>query len=112
MGKNDTPRSTPPTANSLASSPLPSSPQMPAQGWSTDETLARLEALRRDDVRWKEGRAFSLAYFASPEAHELATEAYRRFSGENALNVEAFPNRKSTRLNSSHVSESRMPSSA
>ena len=64
---------------------------MPAQGWSTDETLARLEALRRDDVRWKEGRAFSLAYFASPEAHELATEAYRRFSGENALNVEAFP---------------------
>jgi len=91
MGKNDTPRSTPPTANSLAPNPLPSSPQMPAQGWSTDETLARLEAMRRDDVRWKEGRAFSLAYFASPEAHELATEAYRRFSGENALNVEAFP---------------------
>ncbi|MFM8992937.1 MAG: pyridoxal phosphate-dependent decarboxylase family protein, partial [Actinomycetota bacterium] len=30
-------------------------------------------------------------YYASPEAHELATEAYRRFSGENALNVEAFP---------------------
>ncbi|MFM7526412.1 MAG: pyridoxal phosphate-dependent decarboxylase family protein, partial [Actinomycetota bacterium] len=30
-------------------------------------------------------------YYAGPEAHELATEAYRRFSGENALNVEAFP---------------------
>ena len=73
----------------LGSDPLPSAPELPAQGWSTDETLAHLEALRRDDVRWKEGRAFSLAYFASPEAHELATEAYRRFSGENALNVEA-----------------------
>ncbi|NCY09906.1 MAG: hypothetical protein EBX38_05900, partial [Actinobacteria bacterium] len=71
--------------------PLPSAPELPALGWSTDETLARLEALRRDDVRWKDGRVFSLAYFASPEAHELATEAYRRFSGENALNVEAFP---------------------
>ena len=53
--------------------------------------MERLEALRRDDVRWKDGRVFSLAYYASPEAHELATEAYRRFSGENALNVDAFP---------------------
>jgi glutamate/tyrosine decarboxylase-like PLP-dependent enzyme len=53
--------------------------------------LNQLEALRTNDVRWKEGRAFSLAYLASPEAHDLATEAYRRFSGENALNVEAFP---------------------
>jgi glutamate/tyrosine decarboxylase-like PLP-dependent enzyme len=53
--------------------------------------LNQLEALRTNDVRWKEGRAFSLAYLASPEALDLATEAYRRFSGENALNVEAFP---------------------
>ena len=71
--------------------PLPSAPELPVHGWSTDETLARLEALRRDDVRWKDGRVFSLAYFATPEAHDLATEAYRRFSGENALNVDAFP---------------------
>ena len=71
--------------------PLPSAPELPAHGWSTDETLAHLEALRRDDVRWKDGRVFSLAYFATPEAHDLATEAYRRFSGENALNTDAFP---------------------
>ncbi|MGA1352661.1 MAG: pyridoxal phosphate-dependent decarboxylase family protein, partial [Ilumatobacteraceae bacterium] len=71
--------------------PLPSAPELPVHGWSTVETLARLEALRRDDVRWKDGRVFSLAYFATPEAHDLATEAYRRFSGENALNVDAFP---------------------
>ncbi|NCX79122.1 MAG: hypothetical protein EBW96_04360 [Actinobacteria bacterium] len=32
--------------------PLPSAPELPVHGWSTDETLARLEALRRDDVRW------------------------------------------------------------
>ena len=67
------------------------SPELPTIGWSTDHTLNQLEALRTNDVRWKEGRAFSLAYLASPEAHDLATEAYRRFSGENALNVEAFP---------------------
>ncbi|MFM8955867.1 MAG: pyridoxal phosphate-dependent decarboxylase family protein, partial [Actinomycetota bacterium] len=64
---------------------------LPPHGWSVAETLQRLEALRGNDVRWKDGRVFSLAYYATPEAHELAMEAYRRFSGENALNVEAFP---------------------
>ncbi|MFM8968815.1 MAG: pyridoxal phosphate-dependent decarboxylase family protein [Actinomycetota bacterium] len=64
---------------------------LPTRGWSVAETLQRLEALRGNDGRWKDGRVFSLAYYAGPEAHELATEAYRRFSGENALNVEAFP---------------------
>ncbi|MFM7082393.1 MAG: pyridoxal phosphate-dependent decarboxylase family protein [Actinomycetota bacterium] len=64
---------------------------LPPHGWSVTDTLRRLEAMRSDDVRWKDGRVFSLAYYAGPEAHELATEAYRRFSGENALNVEAFP---------------------
>lgn len=64
---------------------------LPTRGWSPQETLQRLEAMRGNDVRWKDGRVFSLAYYASPEAHDLATEAYRRFSGENALNVDAFP---------------------
>lgn len=64
---------------------------LPTHGWSSHETLQRLEDMRASDVRWKDGRVFSLAYYASPEAHELATEAYRRFSGENALNVDAFP---------------------
>ena len=69
--------------------------RLPARGWSVVETLERLEALRTDDVRWKEGRVFSLAYYAGPETHDLATEAYRRFSGENALNVDAFPSLRS-----------------
>ena len=74
-----------------SSSALPSASTLPETGWSVDHTLEQLEALRVNDVRWKEGRAFSLAYLVSPEVHDLATEAYRRFSGENALNVEAFP---------------------
>ena len=70
---------------------LPTAPDLPANGWSAADTLEHLEGLRAHDVRWKEGRAFSLAYYASPEVHDLATEAYQRFSGENGLNVEAFP---------------------
>jgi glutamate/tyrosine decarboxylase-like PLP-dependent enzyme len=47
--------------------------------------------MRSDDVRWRDGRAFSLAYSAGESVHQVADEAYRRFSGENALNTDAFP---------------------
>ena len=55
------------------------------------EVLDGLEELRSHDVRWRDGRAFSLAYSAGPEVLGLSEEAYRRFSGENALNMGAFP---------------------
>lgn len=60
-------------------------------GYSPEEILNALEALRGGDVRWREGRAFSLAYNAGTEVLALAEEAYRRYSGENALNTSAFP---------------------
>lgn len=60
-------------------------------GHVPEEVLQSLEALRGHDVRWRDGRAFSLAYSAGPEVLALSEEAYRRFSGENALNMAAFP---------------------
>ena len=57
--------------------------------------LSRLERLAANDVRWRDGRAFSLAYHASPEAQELAESAYAMFGGANALNTDAFPSLKS-----------------
>lgn len=56
-----------------------------------DEVLAEMETFRSHDVRWREGRCFTLAYSAGPEVLAIAEEAYRRFSGENALNTAAFP---------------------
>ncbi len=53
--------------------------------------LARLDALKEHDVRWRDGRAFTLAYYAGPEVAAVADEAYRRFSTDNALNTDAFP---------------------
>ena len=47
--------------------------------------------MRTRDIAWRQGRAFSLAYFAGDEAINVAEEAYRRFSGENALSTDAFP---------------------
>lgn len=53
--------------------------------------LAQLDALKEHDVRWRDGRAFTLAYFAGPEVSAVADEAHRRFSTDNALNTDAFP---------------------
>ena len=64
---------------------------MPATGSPPSDVLGRLEDFRRGDLRWKDGRAFSLAYFAGDEAYELAVEAQKRFASENALNMDAFP---------------------
>lgn len=57
----------------------------------SDDVLEALESLRSQDVDWRAGRAFSLAYSAGDTVLALAEEAYRRFSGENALNTSAFP---------------------
>ena len=64
---------------------------LPKTGHTADDVFADLESLRASDVRWRDGRAFSLAYSAGDSVHQVADEAYRRFSGENALNTDAFP---------------------
>ena len=64
---------------------------LPESSRPVADVLAELEMMRSGDVRWRDGRAFSLAYSAGPEVHEVADEAYRRFSGDNALNTDAFP---------------------
>jgi sphinganine-1-phosphate aldolase len=64
---------------------------LPESSRPVAEVLAELEAMQSSDVRWRDGRAFSLAYSAGPEVHDVADEAYRRFSGDNALNTDAFP---------------------
>jgi glutamate/tyrosine decarboxylase-like PLP-dependent enzyme len=56
--------------------------------------LNDLDQLRANDIRWRDGKAFSLTYCASDDARHLSETAYRMFSHENALNVAAFPSLK------------------
>jgi len=65
--------------------------RLPIKGISAPQLIQDLESLRVDDVDWRSGRVFSLAYYAGPEAIAVAEDAYRRFSGENALSTDAFP---------------------
>jgi glutamate/tyrosine decarboxylase-like PLP-dependent enzyme len=64
---------------------------LPSSGVPVDQVLAQLDALKEHDVRWRDGRAFTLAYYAGPEVSAVADEAHRRFSTDNALNTDAFP---------------------
>lgn len=62
-----------------------------ATGRPAAEVLSAIESFRGADVRWKDGRAFSLAYYAGAEVHGVANAALSAFSSENALNLDAFP---------------------
>jgi len=64
---------------------------LPQHGLPSAEVLGTLDQMKQHDVRWREGRAFTLAYYAGDDVANVADEAYRRFSGENALNTDAFP---------------------
>lgn len=65
--------------------------KLPPEGVAADQLLDQLAAMQAQDVDWKSGRAFSLAYHAGADVLALATEALGRFQSANALNVEAFP---------------------
>ena len=63
---------------------------LPQEGRPAEEILADLERLQADDVDWKGGRVFSLAYFAGEEIYDLARKANDAFLSTNALNPGAF----------------------
>ena len=64
---------------------------LPDEGISPEKIFAHLDELKHDDVRWRDGRAFTLVYYGGEDLLAVAEEAYRRYSSENALNTDAFP---------------------
>ena len=67
--------------------PLPNrGPQRSAQ-----DILNSLSRLKVDDVDWRNGRVFSLAYFAGDDVLDLSERAYAMYSSSNGLSTDAFP---------------------
>lgn len=64
---------------------------LPAHGISRDDVLAQLDDFKVDDVKWRDGHAFTLAYSAGDDVLAVAEAAYAKYSSENALNTDAFP---------------------
>ena len=65
--------------------------ELPRQGRPVDDVIEDLRAKRAGDIRWAEGRAFSLVFDGGPSVHDVAEQAARMFLHENALNTAAFP---------------------
>ena len=63
----------------------------PKQGTSKNELLAEMENLRQNDVKWQQGKVFSLVFNGGEEVNEVIKTAYNLFFSENGLNPTAFP---------------------
>ncbi len=61
------------------------------EGRSVDDVLAELDVFKVRDVRWRDGRAFTLTYFAGDEVAAVQQRAYSAYLSENGLNTDAFP---------------------
>lgn len=64
---------------------------LPPNGRSKDGLLRQMAQMRHHDADWREGKVFSLVFFAGEEAHEVIREAHALFFAENGLNPTAFP---------------------
>jgi sphinganine-1-phosphate aldolase len=64
---------------------------LPAHGRPKAEVLAAMQAARSQDARWRDGRAFSMVYYADEDILDLLKQAYTLFFSENGLNPTAFP---------------------
>lgn len=65
--------------------------KLPKTGASRDEVLTRMRQMRAEDAKWKDGRTFSLVYFAGDDVSALLKDAYGEFMAENGLSPLAFP---------------------
>ena len=65
--------------------------RLPREGIDGETIHRALIELRGDDVRWRDGRAWSLVYHAGDELSAFVQRAYTTFFSENALNPGAFP---------------------
>ena len=65
--------------------------KLPKSGASHDEVLKQMRQMRAEDAKWKDGRTFSLVYFAGDDVSALLKDAYGEFMAENGLSPMAFP---------------------
>ncbi len=68
--------------------------RLPQRGVDKPLLLARMKAMKSGDAKWKEGKCFSLVYFAGEDHHRFLAEAHDLFLAENGLNPMAFKSLK------------------
>jgi glutamate/tyrosine decarboxylase-like PLP-dependent enzyme len=69
---------------------MPDRIRIPEAGRDHDELFRTMEGFRKDDADWRDGRTWSLVYYAGQKHHDLIKKASELFFAENALNPMAF----------------------
>ncbi|WP_332650442.1 pyridoxal phosphate-dependent decarboxylase family protein [Lysinibacillus sp. 54212] len=64
--------------------------RLPSKGLPKGQLFEEMQEARAHDANWKDGRTFSLVYYAGEELSNVAKEAYNLFFHENGLNPMAF----------------------
>ncbi len=67
---------------------------LPQHSQSKQAVLDTMKTARDHDVKWHEGRVFSLVFNAGDEVSDVLKEAYNLYFSENGLNPTAFPSLK------------------
>ncbi|MGD9101161.1 MAG: aminotransferase class V-fold PLP-dependent enzyme [Anaerolineae bacterium] len=65
--------------------------QLPSTGTPPEQILQTMRQLAENDVRWREGKTWSLVYHLGDKITNFLKEAYTAFFSENGLNPTAFP---------------------
>jgi len=68
--------------------------KLPEKGVARDAILKEMDALHEGDANWKDGRTWSLVYYAGEEHTKFLKAAYTKFFSENGLSPLAFPSLK------------------
>jgi len=63
---------------------------IPEKGSSPENILTQLEQMRASDIKWKEGRVWSLVYYVDEEHLALLNKAFKLYFSENMLNPYAW----------------------
>ncbi len=63
---------------------------IPTEGKPSAQILSELENMRSTDIKWKEGRVWSLVYYVNEEHLALINQAYNLYFSENMLNPLAW----------------------
>lgn len=64
---------------------------LPKKGKSQNDILNELTQMKKNDIKWEEGKNFCLVYSLGQEIGEFIKKAHNTFISENALNPTAFP---------------------
>jgi sphinganine-1-phosphate aldolase len=65
--------------------------KLPKKGLPRKQVLEQMDKLHEGDANWKDGRTWSLVYYAGDEHTEFLKSAYTKYFSENGLSPMAFP---------------------